>query len=428
MRNIFTILLFSSLILNCQSQNTEFPVNFENQTEVFVNFGEGIGSVIVNPKKEGINTSNYVGKIIKAHSQVWTGSKLEFTSTFDFTANNSIRLKVFSPRANVPLLLKLQNDDDESVSVSRLLRTTVANEWEELVFDFTGTASATYSQIAFMFDYGTMGDGSADFTFLIDDISLENNVLTPKAQIDLPITFEGNTTDFTIRDFSGNSSYLVSDPKNQNNSVVKTTKSSSSATWAGTTMCTNLGFANAIPFSQSDNIISVKVYSPVAGIPIRLKAEDHLNDSKSVEVQVKNTLVNQWETLVFDFNVPVEATPALNLANTYDKLSIFFDYGKVGTDLTYYWDEIYFGLATEIKEYLFADVQVFPNPTSDFINVRGATITGAEIFSLSGQKLKTISVLDRDNTQIDVTDLQTGIYLLMLTSENSRKSYKIIKN
>jgi hypothetical protein len=51
--------------------------------------------------------------------------------------------------------------------------TTTANAWELLTFDYSGiNAANSYQKIVLIFDNGTMGDGSANFTFNFDDIIL----------------------------------------------------------------------------------------------------------------------------------------------------------------------------------------------------------------------------------------------------------------
>ena len=76
--------------------------------------------------------------------------------------------------------------------------------------------------------------------------------------------------------------------------------------------------------------MTVRVYSPRAGIPVRLKVEDAADNTRSVETEALTTKVNAWETLTFDFANQASGTAALNLAYTYNKVSIFFDFGKTG--------------------------------------------------------------------------------------------------
>ncbi|MCK7481723.1 MAG: hypothetical protein M0C28_34545 [Candidatus Moduliflexus flocculans] len=71
--------------------------------------------------------------------------------------------------------------------------------------------------------------------------------------------------------------------------------------------------------------------------------------SKSVETEATTTVANAWETLTFDFANPAAGTPALNLANTYNKASIFFNFGVTGATAgakTYYFDDVAFGGGT----------------------------------------------------------------------------------
>jgi hypothetical protein len=45
---------------------------------------------------------------------------------------------------------------------------TAANTWEELTFDFTNVSTTnTASDMVFIFDLGTAGDGSANSTYLL---------------------------------------------------------------------------------------------------------------------------------------------------------------------------------------------------------------------------------------------------------------------
>jgi hypothetical protein len=132
------------------------------------------------------------------------------------------------------------------------------------------------------------------------------------------------------------------DPTNASNKVKKTTKIVGAETWAGTTIGTANGFASAIPFMAGSTKMSVKVYSPAAGIKVLFKVEDHNNGTKSVETIATTTVANAWETLVFDFTDNVSGTPAINFATNYDKANIFFDFGNGGTGKVFYWDDVKF--------------------------------------------------------------------------------------
>ena len=103
--------------------------------------------------------------------------------------------------------------------------------------------------------------------------------------MNLPVTFEGNTVDYGVIGFEGaEASTIVSDPTNPANTVVKVIKSASAQPWAGTTItaAAALGLASPVPFSASSTSMTLKVWSPDAGIQVRLKVENHSNVNQSV--------------------------------------------------------------------------------------------------------------------------------------------------
>jgi len=153
-----------------------------------------------------------------------------------------------------------------------------------------------------------------------------NVVAFVKAPIGLPITWEDTTNvDYSVIDFGGNASTLTADPTSTSNIVLQSIKTAGAQTWAGTTFGNSLD--TAIAFDAANTIISAVVYSPTAGIEVRLKVEDQTNGAISVETGVQTTVANGWDTLHFNLALNVSNTPALNLANTYDKMSIFYNFG-----------------------------------------------------------------------------------------------------
>ena len=69
----------------------------------------------------------------------------------------------------------MENSGNNSILFEKEVATTVANAWEDLVFDYSAINTAnTYNRVVLIFDLGTMGDGTANFTWLFDDINLFN--------------------------------------------------------------------------------------------------------------------------------------------------------------------------------------------------------------------------------------------------------------
>ncbi len=327
------------------------PITFESPTVnyAFTDFGGGAVTKINNTQSNGINTSTKVGKMVKNAGEVYGGSLISLGSPIDFSANKIFRMKVFSPRAGAKVLLKVENLTNGGISYEKEVLTTVANTWEDMAFDFRAINTAnSYQKIVLIFELGTMGDGSANFTFLFDDIRLSNQM--PTSLLALPVTFDQAGINYEVIDFGNNQSIEAVDPTNAGNKVKKTTKPAGAETWAGTTI--GAGFTARIPFTASNTQMSVRVYSPATGIRIRLKLEDRNNNARSVETEAMTQVANTWETLVFDVANQSSGTAALNLTYNYDMASIFFDFGNAGTGKIFYWDDVRFLTANVTPNYL----------------------------------------------------------------------------
>jgi hypothetical protein len=149
--------------------NFEFPVNYD-----WYNFDGGSMSVVDNPQSGGINTSAKVARMVKNAGQPWGGSFLTLSEAIPFSLSKTFRMKVYSPRAGAKVLLKVENSSNPGINFEREVVISTANTWSDLTFDFSSinTASA-YDRIVLIFDLGTPGDGSSNFTFLVDDIRLQ---------------------------------------------------------------------------------------------------------------------------------------------------------------------------------------------------------------------------------------------------------------
>ena len=153
------------------------PLDFESSTINYdwVNFDGGIVTVMDNPQPSGINTSARVAQMVKNPGQVWGGSWIGLDAPMDFSVNKTFKMKVYSPRIGAKVLLKVENMTNASIFYEVEMETTVINTWEEITFDYSGIPTVeSYQKLVIIFDNGTVGNGSADFTFLFDDIELTN--------------------------------------------------------------------------------------------------------------------------------------------------------------------------------------------------------------------------------------------------------------
>ncbi len=208
-----------------------------------------------------------------------------------------------------------------------------------------------YNKASIFFNFGTAGADSGEQTYFWDDVTFGGGTVTPPPAdpIELPVTFEEDIN-YELQDFGGNFSEIVADPTDGSNTVVQTTKAGDAQTWAGTTVADVNGFVEPIPFEAGATTMTVRVWSPLAGIPVRLKVEEVGVPTISVETEATVTVAEEWVTLTFDFANEAPGTAAINFANVYNKASIFFNFGTAGADSgeqTYFWDDVAFGSEEE---------------------------------------------------------------------------------
>ncbi len=188
-----------------------------------------------------------------------------------------------------------------------------------------------------------------------NDVYLDNVSLTETDEdpgngtpegLNLPVTFNDTELDYQLTDFGGAASEIVVDPTDANNRVARTVKTVAAELWAGTTVGGTAGFTTAIPFAPGSTTMSVRVWSPTADTPVRLKVENSNDPTVSVETEARTTVAGEWETLVFNFANQAGGTAAINFASSYNMASIFFNFGTTGEqagEQTYYWDDMEFG-------------------------------------------------------------------------------------
>ncbi len=311
------------------------PVDFEdlNQPYPFINFDGGVSTVINNPDKSGINTTNRVARMVKNPGQPWGGSVLALGEPINFSVNKIFRMKVWSPRVGAKVLLKVENPTNGAIAYEQEVATTLANTWEDMVFDYSAINTANvYQNIVLIFELGTPGDGSANFTFYYDDIRLTNTL--PSNAVELPLTFESTSVNYNFTNFDGGVTTVISNPQVSGlNTSARTARMVKNAgqPWGGSFISLDA------PINFSTNkLFRMKVFSPRVGAKVLLKVENKTNGAISYEREVSTTIANAWEDLSFDYS-------AINTANQYQNIVIIFELGTPGdgsANFTFLFDDI----------------------------------------------------------------------------------------
>ena len=167
--------------------------------------------------------------------------------------------------------------------------------------------------------------GGAATTEYIEVITITNPLL-------MPIDFEDATLNYSFVDFGNAQSTVIPNPDptgvNTSTNVGQLLKLNGSETWAGSFLTID----EPVDFSSLNNI-AVDVWTSEIGEVVKLKLENSANPDINTEVDMTTTVNQGWETLIYDFS-------ASDLSQEYDRIVIFFDFGNVGDDTSYYFDNI----------------------------------------------------------------------------------------
>ena len=139
------------------------------------------------------------------------------------------------------------------------------------------------------------------------------------------------------------------------------------------------------------------------------------------------TAAGEWEIFEFDFNNEASGTAALNTSYPFNMASIFFNFGSVGNnDIVYFFDNISFSspISLGLEDQVIFDYKIYPNPTSNVINIQGdISDLKVIIYDILGKVLMQAEAQE----SIDISFLKKGTYFLFLTNNSINSTYKIIK-
>ena len=320
-------------------------LSFDESAPAFSDMGS-YGGALPSVEAGPAGGSGNALKILKPTSPDTWGGTFFTVPTIPFAADRkTLTARVYATRADAVIALKVEVPGGNSVEVASA-PTGPANTWSTVTWNLAAVNPAlSYKIIAITPDASLPTNGRS---YYIDNITLlaagtggGGTAAKTIATLDEPTA--------SLTGFEGCwDSTLVNDPAGTANKVGKVVKPGSGVPfYCGTTVVTVLnGGFTPIPFTASAQTMTVRVWSPDAGIPVRLKVEDIADGAKFVEAETVTTVANGWQTMSFNFAAPASGSPALNVANTYNKVSIFFDFGKVGTGKTYYFDDVVFVTGT----------------------------------------------------------------------------------
>ena len=297
--------------------------SFEEATPITVTEFGGAGFAIEAGPAGG---SGKALRITRPGGEVFAGAfvtvpKIAFSAT-----RRVITARVFSPAAGTPMVMKVEFGDNMGTA-DTLPTTAVVSGWQTLTWVFNNLdLTRNYTRVTLLPNLGTVGTGQSYF---FDDITLAPDapvVAPPPANADFVITDFDGTTPPPIVEFGGAGYAVEAGPSGGTGKALRITRPGGEV-FAGAFVS-----VPAIPFSATRRIISARVFSPTAGIPMVAKAE-YADNTGSGEVPATTAVVVGWQTLSWVFN-------NIDLNRSYTRFTILPNLGTRGTGQAYYFDDI----------------------------------------------------------------------------------------
>ncbi len=337
------IVVLDNVSLELTAENTStLPFDFEDGEEIVDVFNGAAFEVAEDPA----DANNKVGKVTNAGVN-FEGISFALGTAVDFATDKQISMRFNTATADIPVLVKFESGTAGDIEVSA---TAASTGWQDLTFDFSGTAGS-YKKLVVFID----GPGTAAGDFYIDDIKQEaasggggqgGCTGTLVAATTTPVTFEACETFLASQNFgTGLSSELVANPFkegiNTSDYVLKVDKTNGAEFFGGIQNT----FSSALDFT--DDVLKLKVYSTKANVVFRFELilnpnPDALGNPAPQFATIENA--NEWTQV----EVPFTGFPVS--ADAYNQLVIKPDNDQsdspITADGTYYIDDIETGPAT----------------------------------------------------------------------------------
>ena len=352
---LLNVFLASALVFACVEEienNIDFVDTIEAPTNVSAMISitqDNTGIVTITPTGEGVvsysinfgDGSNETESINPGNSAVHTYSEGTYEATIIAVGLNgevteTVVSVVVSYSAPENLVVVINNVAGNPFDINVSATADLAASFEVYFGDQGPEEAPTPLQIGetITYTYSAVGEysvtvvalsGGAATTEYIEVITITNPLL-------MPIDFEDSSLNYSFVDFGNAQSTVIPNPDptgvNTSTNVGQLLKLNGSETWAGSFLTID----EPVDFSSLNNI-AVDVWTSEIGEVVKLKLENSANPDINTEVDMTTTVNQGWETLIYDFS-------ASDLSQQYDRVVIFFDFGNVGDDTSYYFDNI----------------------------------------------------------------------------------------
>jgi hypothetical protein len=399
-----------------------FPLAFNMDTEdvewrtpTFFPFSGAELARILNPDKSGLNETDFVLEYTKPQgSDAWAGFFYHLENPIHLTNESVFRLKVWSPRADIEAVMKLELQAGGGTP-DQIADVTEADEWIELVWDLSALDhEIAWDKVTVIMDIDVHPVPETE-TWYLDDFSLEGVVELDPDRIVIveppdgdasllqlfPLEFNMDTdivdwNAYTFFPFAGAELARIGNPDksglNESNFVLEYTKPQGSDAWAG------FFYQLENPINLTDqSVFKLKVWSPRADIEAILKLEV-MGGPATGDLKADVTAAGEWIELVWDISDQNQETD-------WDRVVVIMDLDvhPVPQTETWYLDDFRLEGVTPVSVDQLAHAgipdrfelsQNYPNPFNPSTTIRfsvpKATNVRLEIYNLLGQRVKVL--------------------------------------
>ncbi len=311
MKNFTFLLIFSLLFFGFS--RTQVIEDFEGTDFSLRSGASGDKSsftLVPNPDPTGINTSGTVLKFVRSRDfNNWTAIS-GLVNPFWYDETQYYHVKVWKPRISQVMLGFISYGYWWANSWLPINSQSVANGWEELVFNIPSKCTAQY--LEFVPDYTGNEGLTADVVLYVDDITMNHDPAVGSAPEVVFADFEHIPLNLMLGGAEDKSAMaIVANPDtdtsgvNLSRYVIQYTRDKDGVVWGG--------FWSALPQPLDLTInkyMHVKVWKSRIS-PLKFKIEGGAAGTLEVASKYPQTKVNAWEDLVFDLSEKTGLYPTI---------------------------------------------------------------------------------------------------------------------
>ncbi len=356
MKNIKIIFSFFilGLLINCTDDKKELDIDNiaapSNINALMAIKADNSGKVTISPVGEGIiQFEVFFGDTTNAPAVVSAGNSVEHTYLEGNFQVKIVGITLDGKRTEkiIPLAVTFFSPTDLVATIAPIpnnsLGITVKAEAKfETGFKVYFGESPTETPVSFLEGVTISHIYTNPGTYTVKVVAITGGVakteytqvviVTIPVLIALPLNFESATLPYNFISFGGANTVVGTNANvagiNISAKAAALTKGNGSQGWAGSF----IELTNPLNFSVQKKI-KIKVWSPQAGIIVKMKLENLANNTINIEKDVTLTNANSWQELTFDFT-------GISTTNTFQRIVVFFNFGIPGNGSVYYFDDI----------------------------------------------------------------------------------------